>query len=60
MLVLDWARHQMPRPGARCIFAPRQAVVVAVPGDSGLLSVITVRRETFKACTRLRQVLAPA
>lgn len=58
VLVLDWSRHQMPRPGARCIFASRQAIAVAVPGDSGLLLVTSIRRETLKACTRLRLALS--
>ena len=51
LLVLDWARHQLPRPGARCVFASRLASIAL--GDDGLLLVTPIRRETLRACTRL-------
>jgi len=52
LMVLDWARHQLPRPGARCIYASRQASTLQV-SVGGLLSVTPIRRETSKACTCL-------
>jgi hypothetical protein len=96
LLVLDWSRYQMPRPGARYVFVSRHASVAndsavfgsavvgnavvrnvvggvlagdtvvrgtavgdIVLGDSGLLSVKPIRRETLKACTRPPQAHCP-
>jgi hypothetical protein len=67
LMVLDWSRHQLPRHGARCIYASRlagtgltsialstvQVVGSVATGDGGVLSVKPIRRETSKACTRL-------
>ena len=69
LMVLDWSRHQLPRPGVRCIYASRRDTVaprntvgfkntvafgdVVVTSDGGMLLVAPIRRETSKACTRL-------
>jgi hypothetical protein len=53
LMVLDLPRHQMPRHGARCVSASRQADVAI--GNVGLLSVTFIRRETPKACMTLAQ-----